>query len=312
MAAADALAKLRAFNVKKAKLSFWVFKKRSSKKQRFKALHVSITPELAAELKAIAESWISRCSEIYDYDLLAQVNENSCLYVAESNTIFSHLKEVVDRPPEESGIESVKDLEDSFGYVVKIQLETEVLYGVCRVPPGWKIKKRVSLINVVLNKKELDLETDEAFSIAKRFDFFVIGNGVITTNKGNFESILEYKATYTSAFSELQKEDVFLARFSDVAPLIDVVEKNTIHLRRMAVVKEKGFYKDDNYMQRVREISEQRKWNIEFDDKGRIIPSAESARTIMHVLLNHRLHSLLTDDDFDVQGAYPIASKVTP
>ncbi|MNR15456.1 hypothetical protein D3C85_1319930 [compost metagenome] len=169
------------------------------------------------------------------------------------------------------------------------------------------MKKRAHVLNLVLNRNQLDLAGDEAFIIPKRFDFFALNTDILVTNKGNFESILEYKQTYVTSFTELRADAGFQAIFSDMAVLVDHVGSNTMHLRRMAVVQERAYYNDVGFMEKLRLVNRERQWNIIFDDNGKIVPSVESVRAIIQVLLNHRLHSELTGHDFDVPSANPIA-----
>lgn len=123
---------------------------------------------------------------------------------------------------------------------------------------------------------------------------------VMTAGKGKFETILEYKKTYFTSFTELRANPGFQAVFSNMDVLIDHVDTNMMHLRRMAVVHERVYYNDVAIMDRLRLVNQERHWNIAFDDNGRIIPSVDSVRTIIQVLLNHLLHSELTGHDFDV------------
>jgi hypothetical protein len=306
MSAAQALLGLRGFDVENATLSFWTFKKSSSQRGRFKAFSVGATEELGGELKRIAAHWINRCTEAEDYNLLALVNESSCLHVEADETLFPQLQDAVDMPPEEQLIDSVKELEGSVGYIARLQSRDEVLYCVCRLTNDWKVTKRLSFVNVILNGNQLDLAQNEAFTIAKRFDFFVLNSNILVTNKANFESVLEYKQTYAMSFTDLQQDAGFSAIFSDMTLLVEHVGTNTMHLRRMAVVKEREFYNSTDYMSRLRQVSQARQWNIDFDNDGKIVPTPESVRSIIQVLLNHRLHSELTDGDFDVASASPV------
>ena len=168
------------------------------------------------------------------------------------------------------------------------------------------MKKRAHALNLVLNRNQLDLAGDEAFTIPKRFDFFVLNDDILVANKGNFESLLEYKQTYLTSFTDLQADAGFQAVFSDMTVLVGHVGTNTMHLRRMAVVQERAYYNDAAFMGKLRQVNQDRQWNILFDDNGKIVPSAESVRAIIQVLLNHRLHSELTGHDFDVPSASPV------
>ncbi|MBV7510077.1 Kiwa anti-phage protein KwaB-like domain-containing protein [Pseudomonas sp. PDM25] len=307
MAAVEALNKLRGLDLVNATVSVWAFKKSNSKTAKFRASSVVATPELEIELKRIARQWIDRCTEVDDYSLIATINESSCLYLESDETIFPQLEDLVSNPPEEHLIEAISDLEGSLGYLVRLTIGTDTLHCVCRLGNDWKVKKRAHVLNLVLNRNQLDLAGDEAFIIPKRFDFFALNTDILVTNKGNFESILEYKQTYVTSFTELRADAGFQAIFSDMAVLVDHVGSNTMHLRRMAVVQERAYYNDVAFMEKLRLVNRERQWNIIFDDNGKIVPSVESVRAIIQVLLNHRLHSELTGHDFDVPSANPIA-----
>ncbi|CAN7246625.1 DUF4868 domain-containing protein [Caballeronia sp. LjRoot34] len=306
MAANEALASMKNFNVADASLTLWTFKKSAGKGGRFKAFAAVTTDELTAELKRIVTDTLARYQEVEDYQLLAQPNEVGCLYLEGDETTFPQLQDQIDLPPEEHLITNVKQLENSAGYVVRLQTHNDVLYGVRRLASDWRVKKRASVVNLVLNGNQLDLAGDESFQIAKTFDFFATKTDLLIINKSSFESLLEYKQTYAVSFTELQQSDEFKAVFSDVALLVQHVGTNAMHLRRMAVVQERAHYANQDYMQRLRATSAARNWQIRFDDRGRIIPTEDTIRTVIQVLLNHRLHSELSETDFDVPSANPV------
>jgi len=118
--------------------------------------------------------------------------------------------------------------------------------------------------------------------------------------------LLKYTLTYSNSFETLQQEPQFGAIFTDLAPLISYVGTNAMHLRRMAVVHQRALYADTAYMTRLGQVNVQRSWNIEFDDLGKIIPTEDTMRTIMQVLLDHRLRSELSEKDFDVNSITPV------
>jgi hypothetical protein len=306
MAANESLAGIKNFNIAEASLTLWSFKKSAGKNNRFKAYSVVTTNDLTTELKRIVTEALARCQEVEDYQLLVQPNEVGCLYLEGDETSFPQLQELIDLPPEEHIITNVKQLENSAGYVVRLQLLDAVLYCVRRLASDWRVKKRASVLNGVLNGNQLDLSGDESFTIAKSFDFFATKTDLLIVNKASFESLLEYKQTYTVSFTELQQSDDFKAVFSDMALLIQHVGTNTMHLRRMAVVQERAHYANPQYMQRLRDVSAAHQWDVQFDEQGRIVPTEESVRTIIQLLLNHRLHSELSETDFDVPSASPV------
>ncbi|WP_022964816.1 Kiwa anti-phage protein KwaB-like domain-containing protein [Halopseudomonas pelagia] len=302
----QALSALQYFDIEAANLSLWTFKKSRSRAGRFKAQSVVATPELIAELKNIAATRVGRCAEVENYDLITQINEASCLFLEADETLFPQLQDAVDQPPEECLIDSFSDLQGSLGYVVRLAHGEDVLYCIARLPGDWQVKTRKKRISLVLHENRLDLAGDETLSISKTFDFFVLNENILVVNRANFESLLEYKQTYITSFAELQADAGFQSVFSDITLLIEHVGANTMHLRRMAVVQERAFYNNVPFMEKLRDVSQTRNWNIVFDANGKIVPSPESVRTIIQVLLNHRLHSEMSGDDFDVPSTSPV------
>lgn len=304
----EALAQLRAFDVENASLSMWTLKKSSSKHNRFRAQAVVVSDDLRTELKRIATDAIGRREEVEDYGLLAQTNETSCLYLGADETLFPMIEALVDAPPDEHQVGDAEDLLGSAAYLVRMEHQANTLYCVCRLSGDWTTKERRTRVKVVFTRTELDLAQDDVFAISKHFDFFVLNDDILVVNSKNFESLLEYKTTYINSFAELKADVGFQSAFADVSALETFVGTNTTHLRRMAVVQERGFYNNPAYMQRLVVVNQARGWNIAFDDDGKIIASAETARSIIHVLLNHRLRSELSETDFDVPSANPVGA----
>jgi Domain of unknown function (DUF4868) len=153
----------------------------------------------------------------------------------------------------------------------------------------------------------LKLDTEPGFEIAKTVDFFIYRGKITISNKGNFESILDFKAAYRDGFLELQNQPEFAEIFSDLKIPVAYVGENKIQLRRANAIRSMGNYRDPNYMKNLRERHAQLGLKIAFDEMGRMIPTAETCRDIFQALLDHRLTSTLSAGVFDV----PDAVKVT-
>lgn len=306
MSKENTLALFQNFPIAQASLSLWVFKRRTV--GGFSARAVNTTPGLTEQLRQIAASSLARLEEVEEYELLAQVNEVSCLHLQEDETVFSDLQALVDLPPEENLIKNIRQIDNSIGYLVRLRTDGQAIYCVKKVSDAWKASKAKSFFNVIVTgANQLDLVDDRALTIAKNFDFFVGGGGVLIANKGAFEMLLSFKLTYQNSFSALQQNVQFSRLFVDVAPLVAHVGTNAMHLRRMAVIEQRGHYADAAYMDRLRVVNAQKNWGIEFDPQGRIIANDASLKTIMQVLLNHRLYSELSLGTFDVPSAAQVA-----
>ncbi|MCE9569953.1 MAG: DUF4868 domain-containing protein [Rhodocyclales bacterium] len=306
------LTAFKALDMAQTDIALWVFKKSHATNGaagavKYRAHWVKTTDAVKAELRTLIKSYQQTYVEVENYSLLAQNNENSFLAINASETTFDQLKLLVDAPPEEHQAIGAKQLNNAAGYVVRARMpDGAILYGVKKTAQNWKTKRSRTLLNLVFREQELDIERNPAFTLERTFDFFVLSDNVLTPNKLAFESLLSYKDSYKSAFKTLQMEPQFVALFTTMQPICDYVGSNSIQLRRMAVIQSKALYQDQAYLTRLRHVNAQRQWNIQFDDVGRIVPTSETARAILQVLLDHRLFSELSLETYDVPSAVQV------
>lgn len=297
---------LKAFDFDSSNPHLWVFKD-SSTSARFRTFYVQTDGDLNSKLKEFVKKEIDRITEHSPYTYISQNNENSCLTLDPSSTDFAKLKVLVDRIETEHRISDSKDLKGAKGYVVKFVLDGVTVYAIKRSASSWKTSYPKKYINMIFSNGELSAVENNSFSIEKSFDFYVIGNTAFIANKRGFESVMKYREEYVAAFSQLQSSPSFSNLFSDLSPIIEYVGSNSIQLRRMAVIEEKGIYNRPNFIQTLQRVSSARGWGINFDPTNNtIIPCSESVKVIMQVLLDHRLMSEITDNIYDVPDANEI------
>ncbi|GGI18734.1 DUF4868 domain-containing protein [Oxalicibacterium faecigallinarum] len=294
---------LRAFDYAQANMHLWVFK-RSTTAKKYNAFYVQTDPELTATLKALVQSELRRITEYATYTYLAETNENSCLGTDHRETDFSLLKIQVDRPEPECRARSINDLKNAEGYLVKFSAGGQTIYAVKRSTSTWKTSYPTKFINMIFSEGELSAAENNGFSIEKNFDFFCTDTYAFIANKRGFESAMQYKESYSQAFSALRQIPAFSALFVDLTPLITYVGNNSIQLRRMAVVQQKALFDQPNFLQNLREVSIRREWGINFDPAtNQIIACDQTAKSILQVLLDHRLLSEVTSNTYDVPDA---------
>lgn len=297
---------LKAFDFANSSAHLWVFKK-SATAAKYKAVHVPTDEHLGAQLTAFIQKEIVRISEFTPYSYLSQTNENSCLGATATDTDFALLKDQVDQPEPEHLVRGIKDLKGAEGYVVKFSNGGSTIYAVKRSTTSWKTAYPKKFINMVFANGELSAVEDNAFSIEKNFDFYCLGQSLFIANKRGFESALAYKTAYNTAFTNLQSAPTFSALFTDMQPIIKYVGSNSIQLRRMAAIEQKGLYSQPNFIAKLIAVNSQRNWGINFDPaNSRIIPCCQTAKVIMQVLLDHRLVSEVTDNTYDVPDAVQV------
>ncbi|MCX9546651.1 DUF4868 domain-containing protein, partial [Vibrio cholerae] len=226
---------LKAFDFENADTYLWVFKE-STTKAKFRTKFVQTEAELNKDLKGFVRAEINRITEHSPYTYISQTNENSCLTIAFDSTDFKLLKSQVDLPEVEHRVKSVSDLVGAKGYVVKFIKDGVVVYAVKRSTSTWKTSYPKKFVNMVFKNGELKGVENNAFSIEKNFDFYVINDTAFIANKKGFESSMKHKEEYVQVFDTLQKNPGFSSLFSDVSSIVEYVGSNSIQLRRMAVI----------------------------------------------------------------------------
>ncbi|MBE9173299.1 DUF4868 domain-containing protein [Cyanobium sp. LEGE 06143] len=297
---------LKSFDFENSNPLLWIFKD-STTTSRFRTFYVQTEGELNTKLKEFVKNEIDRITEHSPYRYISQNNENSCLTLNPSSTDFNSLKVLVDRLESEHRISDSKDIKGAKGYVVKFTLSGQTVYAVKRSTSSWKTSYPKNYINMIFSNGELSAVENHSFSIQKSFDFYVFGNTAFIANKRGFESAMKYREGYIQAFSQLQQSPSFSALFSDLSPIVEYVGSNSIQLRRMAVIADRGIYNRPNFIQTLQRVNNIRRWGINFDNSNNtIVPCSQTVKDIMQVLLDHRLMSEITDNIYDVPDATEI------
>lgn len=295
---------LKKFDFKNSEPYLWVFKE-STLKSKFRSSFVQSDEALNKELKGFVCREIDRITEHSPYTYISQTNENSCLTIDFNSTDFTMLKSQIDLPEVEHRVKNVRDLVGAKGYVVKFIKDGVTVYAVKKSTSMWKTSYPKRFLNMIFENGELAAVENKSFSIEKNFDFYVINKTAFISNKKGFESSMKYKEKYVQAFTELKASPGFSALFSDVSPIVEYVGDNSIQLRRMAVIEEKGVYRDGRFMTNLKLVNDKRKWGLVFDG-DKIVPCGKTVKVILQVLLDHRLISEITDNIYDVPDAKKI------
>jgi hypothetical protein len=294
---------LRAFDFAQSHVYLWVFK-RSATANRFTAHYVQTDDALNAILFGIAQTEITRITEFANYTYLAETNENSCLASPIVGSDFEHLRTRVDRPEPDCRVRSIKDLKNADGYVAKFVHNNQTVYAVKRSTSNWKASYLKTHINIVFRNGELSAAEDNGFAIEKTFDFYAHETALFIASKRGFESAMAHRASYAQAFVGLRGTPTFSNLFTTMQPFINYIGTNSIQLRRMARIEERALFTSPGFLNAVHTVNARRQWGLNFDPVTRqLIPCDQTVKTIMQVLLDHRLLSEVTDLIYDVPDA---------
>ncbi|MDX1001551.1 DUF4868 domain-containing protein [Sinorhizobium medicae] len=297
-----ALDDLKGFDVDGAEVTLWTYKKQSPKGSAplFNGHWVDTTDDMDLELKSIVNQQISAIEEQLEYGLLAQNHESSVLHITLEETYAPLVIEEFSAEQRRRKVKDVKTLLNCAFYIIKCVKDGSVLYCCKKTDPSWRTQVAKNFVAVVFNEKQLEVINQDSFNIHRSIDFFGIGQSILVKDKRNFESILNYKDAHEKDYDGLCQEIEFQQIFSDLAEITNFVGSNKIQLRRMSAIRQKGFYRNEIFMDNLREKYQQYNLNLNFDGNGRLVPSPETCRDIVSALLDHRLGSGFSGNIYDV------------
>ena len=298
------LNELKEFNFGEAEVFLWTFKVQSpaGEDPKYTGRWVETSNEVDSTLKNIASGKIASVEETHEYSLLAENNQQSVLTIPHIETHAGLLIEAVAEQNDDKKIENVKHLRNAEFYLMKFVSGDSILLAIKKTDSGWKTRRAVNVRSVIFADHQLDVDNRPHFEISTQVDFFVYGKTIFSLEKSKFESVLRYKQAHREDFETLQADEDFSGIFADMGPLVDYIGENKIQLRRASAIKQKGHYKDEQFMVRLRELGPAYRLNIDFDDEGKIVATPESASDIITALLDHRLGSGFSEAIYDVQA----------
>lgn len=302
-----ALDDFKSFDVHSGSLNLWTFRKsqRSGSAPTYSGRWIDIAGSLEAALKTAIVENRAGVDEIAAYDLLAQTNEASALTIATLETNAGSIIEAAKDELDSKKARRLKDLQNTLFYSVKVVSGGQTLHAIARADQSWRTKARSGLLPVVFSDEELELEESPAFTLSKRFDFFVLEQNVLIVNKPAFESVLSHAQAHVADFDGMRVEPEFAALFSNTTELVKYVGTNRMQLRRASEIRRKGHYKDPSFMKALKSQYKQAGLTINFDTKNRIVPCATTCPDIFKALLDHRLMSRFSKLNYDVPSTTP-------
>jgi hypothetical protein len=303
------LADLQGFKIDAADVSLWLFKGPngpSNLAPHYPGRWIETTTKVESVLRQTVQSEIARIEETIDYDLLAQNNEASILTIPRDETHADILTNTAAADAEARKVTDSGQLLNTKFYVIKFVHQGSILYAVRRTAAVWKTKPARAAYSIFYTENRLDVDTRPHFNLERSIDFIVYDDRVFIFHKGAFESVLRYKQAHLNDFTELQTDSEFVNAFVDTAPLVEHVGTNKIRLRRVSALRDKGHFRDADFMARLRERGAEFGFSIRFDNDGRIVATPETAAEILTALLDHRLASAFSQVIYDVQDSTPV------
>lgn len=273
--------------------------------------YVKIDDNLENRLRNILLRKIEQSNSIEEYSFDCPDPEADQIRAIKSDeTDFKKIAEILtDLNPEENVIENIDELIQAKSYIIILRLNTEIkVVGFKKLPENWKMKKNKGLIPLLFKENRFeDLEEDNVFSISGTIDFIYYEEILFILSKKAFETGMNFREGMISKANEFYEEVQELNLFVNINKLSEKVGNNQRYLRKIATIKNLGYYKDQSFLNRFKEINRHKNWGIDFEN-DQIVITDDRLDAILTVLQNKRLHSELTEEDFDVESVKALDS----
>jgi hypothetical protein len=295
------LRKLKRLNFSRARATFWIVKRQGKPAAPiFQAFYVDTEPRLQKKLADIVHSAIERANRARAYDYFTEdLEEDDALVVNIAETEFDTIQVQIDQGSDAPKITHPEQLNDSWAYLIDVEVGGKHVRAVHKIVGGWTLKKQSAIVKVLFAKSTLmDYEDAPVFQLARKIDFIAFDDNVFILDKSKFESALNFRVGMERKRDELLREFGTLGLFTDVSVIRDTVGTNLRHLRRVTSVKKSGYYRDSSFMTELKTVCNKYGWNVSWQD-GKIVVTPDNVEVILKLLNNDRLESPVNHELFD-------------
>lgn len=291
------LKRLKALDLSKANASFWVVKRTSAPPLfKYSVLRVDIDAKLGKRLKGYMKSQFQdRELPLEPYDFNTADPDDKLLTLDSDGTDFEKVQAEIDSGFDNGVVKEYSQLLGSWAYVVLFEVDGKRAFAWRKIsnlntPTAAKSRKTLYFIG----HKLVDADDQKVFVIDPRFDFFVFDGTAFIGRKAAFETSMNFREGMKQKSAELLDAFKTLNFLSDVEPIRSYVGENLHHLRKIAAIKNAGYYNEPDYIAKLMKVVKIEKWDLKIRG-GKIIVEDETIELLLKLLNNDRLRSPITD-----------------
>ncbi len=294
---------IKNLNWNNASVSFFIVKRKLIQRSaRYESLQVNVHKNLAKKLRDIVVNKIERSNTALEYDFITTDLDDNLLGLPTEDTDMQSIIDALQGEQDPPTVDQYQNLPDSWMYIARFDINGQPpLFSARRVPENWTTKKTFQWINMVFQDNMLvSLDEQQIFRIDEKIDFFAYEAILFIVDKKNFETALNFRKGMERNKDEIVKEFSKLGLFEDADTVSKLVGNNLRRLRRLSQIKKAGYYRNANFLERLKVVNEKDGWGIQCSPKGKLVVTEESIETILRVFNNDRLTSKINDENFDV------------
>jgi hypothetical protein len=276
---------------------------------QYSVKYVQINERLERRLRDIILEYIknSNTVEKYSFDCPEPETDQIRAIEYERTDFYRILTQLNDLNPEEDTIENVDELVKSKAYLIILRIAEGIqIVGFKTLPENWKLKKSKGLIPLLFKENRFeDIDEKNIFSISSSIDFFYYNEFLFILSKKEFERGLNFRESMINNANTFYEEANKMNLFINMDILTQKVGNNQRYLRMIAKIKDLEYYKNTAYLKKLQQLNVKKGWDIQFEDE-QIVITEDNLDTVLRLLQNKRLHSEITEEDFDVESTKPV------
>jgi hypothetical protein len=159
---------------------------------------------------------------------------------------------------------------------------------------------------VFKNNVLVDIDQKQVFQVDGKVDFISYQDTMFILDKGNFETVLNFRDGMVKIREEFVAILSKLTYFENPAYINELVGDNVVLLRKLSQAKKSAYYSDATYMASLMNVVKNKNWPLEISGDGKIIISRDSVELVLRLLNNGRLESLINHEEFYVDVKKPV------
>jgi hypothetical protein len=306
----ELLAELRTLRLT-GRMSLWIVHRYlDSRKAVYKILRVDLESNLQSKLRELVRGTIQSIDSAvrFDYDSAPWPGRAFVLDATEGG--FDLLRGQIEAGTQSPVAESEQDLVNSFAYIAKISMGGgESLYAFRKVSDVWTIKKvgGFKAMNTYFKGGVLlDLDNRPVFRIDLKLDFLCWKENLFVLDRDAFEVGLNFREGLERQRDRLVEEFEGQGLFDNASVFVNAIGDRLPLLRRVASIRQHGYYKDADYVKSMIERAGEHRWGLNVKD-GKIVVQPEEVPTLLKLFNNDRLQSPINFEFFDVWGKEPVS-----
>lgn len=305
------LQKAKRLRWEKATVSFYIVHRRLvNRAGQYLVAGVNIDQTLAKKIRTTVADRIQRSNTVRIYDFNTSDLDDDVLAIETGATDFQPVIDLIGGDEDIPDVTNYEELIGSWMYIARLDLDgSPPLYAARKVAGGWTAKKVTQLVNAIFeNNMLVDLDHKDVFRIDAHIDFFAFDDVLFVADKKNFETALNFREGMLRARDEIVKEFEQLGIFTNAGKIADMIGDNVTRLRRLAQVKNSGYYRDTKYLEALKRLNASEKWGLQYERGGTLTATDATIEDILRLLNNDRLNSKINDEVFDVDVKHKLAS----